>query len=103
MCAAARMAQHKYVYSNSLPTKRISLKRSPYSPSSTNQIILSTAHPAKFSEAVSTALKDITTPDYFDKHVLPKEFNGLLQKERRVIDVESADITLVKRVIEERV
>ncbi|KAE9395461.1 tryptophan synthase beta subunit-like PLP-dependent enzyme [Gymnopus androsaceus JB14] len=80
--AAARMAQHN--------------------PPSINQIILSTAHPAKFSEAVSTALQDTKEFD-FDSQVMPEEFNGLLQKERRVVDVESADIELVKRVIEERV
>jgi threonine synthase len=33
---------------------------------------------------------------------MPEEFKGLLQKERRVVDVESADIELVKRVIEDR-
>jgi threonine synthase len=32
--------------------------------------------------------------------VLPKEFIGLLEKEKRVIDVETADIGLVKAVIE---
>jgi len=32
--------------------------------------------------------------------VLPKEFEGLLNKERKVIDVESANIGLVKAVIE---
>jgi len=33
--------------------------------------------------------------------VLPKEFIGLLDKDRRVIDVETADIGLVKAVIED--
>ncbi|KAJ3882261.1 tryptophan synthase beta subunit-like PLP-dependent enzyme [Lentinula edodes] len=66
------------------------------------QVILSTAHPAKFSEAVSTALKE--TPNFdFEGQIMPKEFNGLLQKERRVVDVESADVDLVKSIIEARV
>jgi len=63
------------------------------------QIVLSTAHPAKFSEAVSRALEQL--PNFnFDRDVLPKEFIGLLDKEKRVIDVETADIDLVKAVIE---
>ena len=63
------------------------------------QIVLSTAHPAKFSEAVSRALEHLPNFD-FDRDVLPKEFIGLLEKERRVIDIETADIDLVKAVIE---
>ncbi|KIK55528.1 hypothetical protein GYMLUDRAFT_175318 [Collybiopsis luxurians FD-317 M1] len=80
--AAMRMAQHN--------------------PASMKQIILSTAHPAKFSEAVSAALKN--SPEFdFDTQVMPEEFNGLLQKEKRVIDVQGPEVELVKRVIEERV
>lgn len=73
-----------------------------YSPPSTVQVVLSTAHPAKFSEAVSLALKDSTQFD-FDRDVMPEEFKGLLQKERRVIDVERPDIQLVKDVVEKHV
>ncbi|KDR77309.1 hypothetical protein GALMADRAFT_246661 [Galerina marginata CBS 339.88] len=63
------------------------------------QIVLSTAHPAKFSEAVSRALE--ASPNFnFDRDVLPKEFHGLLEKEKRVIEVERPDIELVKAVIE---
>ena len=36
----------------------------------------------------------------FDRDVLPQEFHGLLEKEKRVIDVERPDIDLVKGVIE---
>lgn len=39
----------------------------------------------------------------FDRDLLPEEFQGLLQKEQRVIDVESADVDLVKSVIESKV
>jgi threonine synthase len=68
-------------------------------PPNVYQIVLSTAHPAKFSEAVSRALEQL--PNFnFDRDVLPKEFIGLLDKEKRVIDVETADIDLVKAVIE---
>lgn len=61
--------------------------------------MLSTAHPAKFSEAVSQALGGLAHFN-FNRDVLPKEFVGLLDKEKRVIDVEAADIGLVKGVIE---
>jgi threonine synthase len=71
-----------------------------HSPSNTYQVVLSTAHPAKFSEAVSRALEG--SPSFnFDRDVLPKEFEGLLEREKRVIDVERADIDLVKAVIED--
>lgn len=36
----------------------------------------------------------------FGRDVLPEEFRGLLEKERRVIDVERPDVGLVKEVIE---
>lgn len=61
--------------------------------------MLSTAHPAKFSEAVSRALEG-SAQFNFDRDVLPEEFRGLLEKEKRVIDVERPDVELVKRVIE---
>ena len=70
-----------------------------FSAANTRQIVLSTAHPAKFSEAVSRALEGSTHFD-FNRDVLPTEFRGLLQKERRVIDVERPDVELVKGVIE---
>ncbi|KAI0767436.1 tryptophan synthase beta subunit-like PLP-dependent enzyme [Fomes fomentarius] len=63
------------------------------------QIVLSTAHPAKFSEAVTRALQGSPSFD-FERDVLPPEFKGLLERERRVIDVEAAKVELVKKVIE---
>ncbi|KAL0579183.1 threonine synthase [Marasmius crinis-equi] len=69
---------------------------------STTQIVLSTAHPAKFSEAVTKALRGLENFN-FATSVLPEEFKGLLAKERRVIDVEFASIDLVKKVIESNV
>ncbi|KLO11540.1 tryptophan synthase beta subunit-like PLP-dependent enzyme [Schizopora paradoxa] len=71
----------------------------PKNPPGTTQIVLSTAHPAKFSEAVTKALSSEPSFD-FENDVLPDEFKGLLEKERRVIDVERADVDLVKGVIE---
>ncbi|SAM07410.1 hypothetical protein [Absidia glauca] len=62
-------------------------------------ICLATAHPAKFSEAVEMALKDQQDFD-FQSQVLPKEFVGLLDKERSVVHVERADPQLVMDVIE---
>jgi len=64
----------------------------------TLQIVLSTAHPAKFSEAVTKVLN--TDPQFnFENDVLPKEFVGLLERERKVIDVHSPDVEEVKKVI----
>lgn len=48
-------------------------------------ISLATAHPAKFAGAVDLALKD--EPGFDFKSVLPKEFVGLDEKERKVIKV----------------
>ncbi|KAG0165510.1 threonine synthase [Apophysomyces sp. BC1034] len=62
-------------------------------------ISMATAHPAKFSDAVETALKSNEAFD-FQKDVLPTEFIGLLEKERSVVPVERADPQLVMDVIE---
>ena len=92
-----------YSYENPAPTRqliyissRISLNLSPI------QVSLSTAHPAKFSEAVARALGSSPTFN-FHRDILPKEFQGLLEKEQRVIDVPLADVDLVKSVIESKV
>lgn len=67
--------------------------------------MLSTAHPAKFSEAVAAALTDAAAAGRFDfdRDVLPEQFRGLLEKEKRVIDVAEPSIDLVKAVIEKNV
>jgi threonine synthase len=65
----------------------------------TVQVVLATAHPAKFSDAVEQALSTQQSFN-FDRDVLPDELRGLLEKEKRVIDVEGPDVDLVKRVIE---
>ncbi|KAF8635699.1 hypothetical protein AX15_000324 [Amanita polypyramis BW_CC] len=66
------------------------------------QVVLSTAHPAKFSEAVSRALESVEEFN-FDRDVLPAQFDGLLERERKVVDVERPDVDLVKGVIERAV
>ncbi|KAL1917413.1 uncharacterized protein VTP21DRAFT_3806 [Calcarisporiella thermophila] len=60
-------------------------------------ICLATAHPAKFSEAVTKALRNFS--DFSFDSILPQEFVGMLDRERRVINVEKADRELVKKVI----
>ena len=64
-------------------------------------ISLATAHPAKFANAVDLALKDEQGYD-FEKMVMPEEFRGLGEMERRVRDVPVGEgIGEVKRIIEE--
>lgn len=70
-----------------------------YSSESTTQIVLATAHPAKFSMAVNRALGGVEGFD-FDHEVLPDEFRNFLAGERRVIDVDLPDPVLVKETIE---
>ncbi|KAL4071741.1 tryptophan synthase beta subunit-like PLP-dependent enzyme [Scleroderma yunnanense] len=69
-------------------------------PEPTIQVVLSTAHPAKFSMAVNRALANEDGFN-FDRDVLPDEFRDFLTRERRVIDVNRPDAELVKEVIEE--
>jgi len=66
------------------------------------QVVLSTAHPAKFSEAVTKALSEKQNFN-FERDVLPQEFRGLLEKERNVIDVDEPREELVKNVIQSKV
>ena len=64
-------------------------------------ISLSTAHPAKFSGAVDLALRGEEGFD-FEAKVLPKEFVGLEQKERRVSEVDN-DWKSVREVVKKQV
>lgn len=68
------------------------------SPPNIVQIVLSTAHPAKFLEAVESALKGYSEFD-FDRDVLPEEFVGLLSMPQRVVDVWNVDAERVKGII----
>jgi len=65
------------------------------------QIVLATAHPAKFDAAVSEALSSEPTFN-FKRDVLPKEFEGLLDKPRRVLDCKN-DPEAVKKIVKEEV
>ncbi|CAE6371254.1 unnamed protein product [Rhizoctonia solani] len=67
-------------------------------PQGVTQVTLATAHPAKFSEAVESALSSSGSFN-FERDVLPEEFKGLLQRERRVVQV--GNLEDVRRVIEE--
>lgn len=73
-------------------------KFAPHNPAGTIQITLATAHPAKFSEAVESALAGSSAFN-FERDVLPDEFKGLLQRERRVVQV--GGLEDVRKVIEE--
>ena len=67
---------------------------------STQYISLSTAHPAKFAEAVNEALS--TFEGYsFEKDVLPDELKALSTLEKKLKFIEKADVQLVKDAIEE--
>ncbi|RIA96488.1 tryptophan synthase beta subunit-like PLP-dependent enzyme [Glomus cerebriforme] len=64
----------------------------------TYQICLATAHPAKFSQAVEKALENFK--EFKFESILPKEFIGLLEREKKVIFVERAEPSSVKQTIE---
>ncbi|KAE8356746.1 threonine synthase [Aspergillus coremiiformis] len=67
----------------------------------TPHISLSTAHPAKFSDAVTSALKDEAGFN-FDAQVLPDELKALLQKETRVTTVDNSWVA-VREIIKSQV
>ncbi|KAH0579597.1 hypothetical protein H2248_002448 [Termitomyces sp. 'cryptogamus'] len=58
----------------------------------------SLSDPAKFSKAVSQALKDYNHFN-FDHGILLQEFHGLLEKEKHVIDIKCPDVDLVNVVL----
>ncbi|KAK9463214.1 tryptophan synthase beta subunit-like PLP-dependent enzyme [Lipomyces oligophaga] len=64
-------------------------------------VSLSTAHPAKFGDAVDSALQGIDSSYSFDEKVLPEAFKKLAGMPKNVTDVAMADKELVKQVIEE--
>ena len=64
-------------------------------------ISMSTAHPAKFSQAVKLALKDEYGFD-FEKDLLPSELGRLAQMEKRVITVENSWET-VREIIKRQI
>jgi len=64
-----------------------SLKRAPAL--ETHHISLATAHPAKFSNAVELALRD--EKDFSFESLLPNEFRGLKEMERKVTSIRKND------------
>lgn len=70
-------------------------------PAGVQHISLSTAHPAKFSGAVELALKGEAEFD-FAKQVLPEEFVGLAEREKRVVEV-AADWEAVREIVKKQV
>lgn len=64
-------------------------------------IAMSTAHPAKFAEAVKLALKHENNFN-FEKKVLPLELSRLTEMEKRVLTVESS-WERVKEIVKEQV
>lgn len=63
-------------------------------------VSLSTAHPAKFSDAVDKSLGGVEGYS-FEKDVLPEELKQLSTQERRIKLVEEADVEVIKATIEE--
>jgi threonine synthase len=77
-----------------------SIKRT--SPADTHHISLSTAHPAKFANAVDMSLKG--EKGYSFDSILPKEFIGLELKERKIINVEKgAGWEGVRKIVQDEV
>jgi threonine synthase len=67
-----------------------------------HSITLATAHPAKFAKAVDVALRDEEGFDFAD--VLPKEFVGMDQREKRVRKVDpGTGIEGIREIISEEV
>jgi len=69
-----------------------------YSLELTIQIVLETAHPAKFSMAVNRALGGVEEFN-FDHEVFPSKFCHFLAGEWRVIDVNLPNPVLIKETI----
>lgn len=61
-------------------------------------ISLSTAHPAKFAEAVNKALDGFSNYS-FETDVLPEELKALGSKQKRITLVPEANVELVKQII----
>lgn len=61
-------------------------------------VCLATAHPAKFASAVETALAGRAGFQF--EEVLPPEFAGLLERERRIVSVPRAEERLVIEAVE---
>ncbi|EEB05418.1 threonine synthase [Schizosaccharomyces japonicus yFS275] len=65
----------------------------------TTFVSLSTAHPAKFDAAVNLALSSFEGYN-FETQVMPREFHGLKDAERRVIFSGAPRIEVIKQIVE---
>src|SRR4051812_27661221 len=90
--------EYKIIFSCIYIISNIGSKLSDLLHRNTYQICLATAHPAKFSQAVEKALDNFK--EFKFENILPKEFIGLLEREKKVVFVEKAEPSLVKQVME---
>lgn len=67
---------------------------------STHYVSLSTAHPAKFADAVNQALSSFDTYS-FERDVLPEDLRKLSTMEKKIKLVDSADLKLIESIIDE--
>lgn len=66
--------------------------------SGAHYVALSTAHPAKFAEAVNKALEG--QPGYeFERDVLPDEFKAMMTQDTKKLFADKADIETIKAII----
>lgn len=65
------------------------------------QLVLATAHPAKFSEAVQRGISDSKSVGEFDfeQDVLPDAFKGLLEKPKKIIPVDGIEAWKTKQIV----
>lgn len=63
-------------------------------------VALSTAHPAKFADAVDLALKGQDGYS-FENDVLPQEFKDMATKEKKHLYADKPELELIKRIIKE--
>lgn len=66
----------------------------------THTICLSTAHPAKFSEAVLKAINDHKGQHLDFQSILPSAFVGLLEKPRRCLDCDNSADAVAQLIVE---
>jgi threonine synthase len=63
-----------------------------------HHVALSTAHPAKFADAVNKALAGEATYE-FERDVLPDDFKVMLKQKTKKLFADEPDIEVIKRII----
>ncbi|KAH9811250.1 tryptophan synthase beta subunit-like PLP-dependent enzyme [Melampsora americana] len=83
----------------------VAQQQKPINPSNIVQLVLATAHPAKFSEAVERGLSDSKSWNEvdFETDVLPEAFKGLLEKPKKIIPVHGIEAWKTKEIVIEEV